>query len=76
MFVKPADRRKRFTGLVVSGPNDLWRLASVSRSLPVQSANVVDWRSEWRAFVNGGTLVGLRHYDGDPAVSPMSALSA
>jgi hypothetical protein len=70
MFVKPAQRRKRFTGLVVSGPKDLWRLASVSRSLTVHCSSVVEWRTEWRAFANRGVLVGLRHYEGDPEAVP------
>lgn len=70
VFVKPADRRKRFTGFVVFGSEDLWRLAAVSRSLRVHCSEVVDWQTEWRAFVNGETLVGLLHYDGDPAVVP------
>jgi ATP-grasp domain, R2K clade family 2 len=70
VFVKPADRRKRFTGIIVSGPEDLWRLAPVSRSLRVHCSEVVDWQTEWRAFVNDATLVGLRRYDGDLSVVP------
>lgn len=69
VFVKPAGRLKRFTGVVFGGPEDQWRLEGASRSLPVLCAEVVRWRSEWRTFVVRGRPVGLRHYNGDPSVS-------
>jgi hypothetical protein len=68
VFVKPADRLKRFTGAVIGGPKDLWRLEGASRSLPVFCADVVSWRSEWRAFVVRGEVVGLRPYSGELTV--------
>jgi ATP-grasp domain, R2K clade family 2 len=41
VFVKPARRRKRFQGLVLSGPQDQWRITTVSARLPVVCSNVV-----------------------------------
>jgi ATP-grasp domain, R2K clade family 2 len=70
VFVKPAARRKRFIGSVLAGPEDLWRLSSVGRNLPVVCSEVVWWTTEWRAFVTAGELVGLRHYDGDETLQP------
>ena len=70
VFVKPAERRKRFTGLVLGGPEDLWRVASVGDNVRVVCSDVVTWLTEWRVFVHGGEVVGVEHYDGDTALRP------
>lgn len=66
-FVKPARRRKLFTGCVVSGPNDMHKLDRVSRIEPVICAEVVQWISEFRVFVTGCDVVAVDHYAGDPS---------
>jgi hypothetical protein len=37
---------------------------------PVWCSEVLDFVSEYRVFVVGGNVVGVRHYDGDAARSP------
>lgn len=70
LFVKPLGRRKRFTGNVFATPTDLMFLEGTSRSLPVYCSDVVEWRSEYRAFIINGQIVGLRRYSGDSQALP------
>jgi hypothetical protein len=50
VFIKPAECTKRFTGFVLDNPHD-YRIAGVSRSLPVWVSNPVRWLAEWRVYV-------------------------
>ncbi|MCE9670926.1 ATP-grasp domain-containing protein [Myxococcus stipitatus] len=68
VFAKPLGRRKRFTGHVFQSADDLLYLERASASTPLLCAEVVRFRSEHRAFVVKGVLVGLRHYAGDSAI--------
>ncbi len=65
VFVKPLDRRKRFTGFVAYTAADLAPLGASTR---LRCASVVGWRSEYRAYVVHGAVVALCHYAGDPAL--------
>lgn len=56
-FVKSQDRYKFFTD-IVRNPED------VPEGTYLVS-EVVEFDSEWRAFVQGGSLVGLQHYVGE-----------
>jgi hypothetical protein len=69
IFVKPRTVRKRFTGMVLSGPHQ-WPLSQVSGRTKVWCSDVVRFQSEARAFVRGPELVEIRHYWGDPALAP------
>jgi hypothetical protein len=69
-FVKPMGRRKRFPGRVVESWGDLTVLAGAADATPVLCSEVVRWLSEFRAFVVHGSIVGVRHYAGDPAQIP------
>lgn len=69
LFVKPAGRLKRFTGRVLESWDDLRYLAGAGDRAPVLCAEVVTWLTEYRVFVTRGTIVGIRHYLGDPTVS-------
>lgn len=68
LFSKPQARKKRFTGPVFATPADLIHLEGASRSTTLLCSDVVRWRSESRAFVIRGEVIGIRHYAGDPAV--------
>ncbi|AFE05914.1 hypothetical protein COCOR_04595 [Corallococcus coralloides DSM 2259] len=68
VFAKPHGRRKRFTGHVFASVEDLLYLERASGSTEVLCSEVVRWRSEFRVFVVHGTVVGTRHYGGDPSV--------
>jgi hypothetical protein len=66
MFVKPSARRKSFTGTVLDLSRTYMPIGAVSRRQEVWCSDVVRWKSEYRAYVIGHTVVGLDHYHGDP----------
>lgn len=78
VFVKPADREKRFTGCVVEPGSDESPFHGVSRRLPVLCAERVSWRSEHRVYVVRSEVRAICHYDGDPEVKldPQTLTSA
>lgn len=67
-FVKPAADAKLFDGRVHM-PGD-----AIAVRQPVETSvwmsDVVQWRSEWRAYVRGGSIIGAYPYRGDWRVSP------
>ncbi|MET9214473.1 MULTISPECIES: ATP-grasp domain-containing protein [unclassified Nocardia] len=69
VFVKPADRRKRFTGTVCYSERDATAWHSTSRRRRVRCSEVVAWRTEYRVYVIDGRIVTVDHYDGDRAVT-------
>lgn len=69
LFIKPAERTKRFTGFVLDNPAD-YRIAGVSRSLPVWTSNPVSWLSEWRAYVVQHKVQHLAFYAGSRLAAP------
>ncbi len=64
VFAKPYGRRKRFTGHVFSGAEDLLYLERASATTDILCSEVVQWLSEFRVFVVRGSIVGIRHYRG------------
>jgi len=68
VFIKPASRRKRFTGLVVESPSDFWHCQGTSRRERVWCSEVVRWRSECRAYVLRDEIIALDFYRGDESV--------
>ena len=68
VFVKPAARRKSFTGRVFRGAGDFMRVGGTSRRQDVWCSQVVNWRSEFRLYVVGQRISALDHYAGDPGV--------
>lgn len=68
IFAKPAGRRKLFTGRVFSSPDDLYGLSRISRQEPLWCAEVVEWRSEYRVYVIGGSIVSIDHYAGNASI--------
>jgi hypothetical protein len=69
VFVKPAERRKSFTGRVVGPSSGDAPIGAVSRRQEVWCSEVVDWISEYRVYVIDDEIVGVDHYAGDPGVS-------
>lgn len=69
MFVKPADRRKNFTGTVCYSERDIAALGNVSRRQRVRCSEVVSWTAEFRVYVLDHQVVAIDHYEGDPAIS-------
>jgi hypothetical protein len=68
MFVKPATRRKRFTGCVFESEYDLSQVYGVSRQEKVWCSEVVTWLSEYRVYVVHSEIRGVDHYAGNADV--------
>lgn len=66
VFAKPAERRKSFTGRVVSSPNDLYVIGGTSRREQVWCSEVVEWATEYRVYVVGETILAMDWYAGEP----------
>jgi len=64
LFVKPAERRKSFTGRLVATPGDFMHLGGTSRRQEVWCSDEVSWRSEYRVYVIDDAIVGIDHYGG------------
>jgi hypothetical protein len=69
VFVKPAARRKNFTGRVLASPSDFMYIGSSSRRQEVWCSQVVAWRSEFRVYVVDDEIVAIDHYAGDRSVA-------
>lgn len=71
VFVKPAKGWKRFTGFVAEFPDD-YRFAGASRRAPVWVSETVRFVSEWRCYVEQGTIRACQFADhgGDRAFRP------
>jgi hypothetical protein len=64
VFVKPADRHKRFTGFVSSGT---WKK---SKKGPLWCSEIVRFENEWRYYVAGGKVLAAHWYWGDESRTP------
>ncbi len=69
IFVKPAARRKNFTGTVLGFSGDSVDIGSASRRQEVWCSEVVKWKSEFRVYVIDAEVVGVDHYGGDESSS-------
>jgi ATP-grasp domain, R2K clade family 2 len=69
VFVKPATRRKRFTGFVLESEYDLSQVYGVSRQEKVWCSEVVTWLSEHRIYVVHSEIRDVDHYAGNADVS-------
>ncbi|MFD4443877.1 ATP-grasp domain-containing protein [Nocardia sp. NPDC058519] len=68
VFVKPADRRKSFTGAVCYSERDFATWGNASRRQRVWCSEVVTWISEYRVYVIDQRIVAVDHCDGDNSV--------
>jgi len=64
LFVKPADRYKRFTGFITSGKN------SDKKEGPFIWSDVVDFVNEWRYYISAGNVLCSGWYWGDEVLTP------
>ncbi len=70
VFVKPVER-KLFSGFVWSGSrDDRIRVAAHGDAVPVWASDPVSFISEYRCFVMGGEVLGVRPYKGDWSAFP------
>lgn len=70
VFVKPRERLKRFTGLVLDSPSSLAAIGGASRRTPVWCSELVHFLSEWRAYVIDGVVLDVLRYAGDAQRPP------
>jgi hypothetical protein len=71
IFVKPVPAdRKLFAGIVFRQFRDMIGTAHVPPDAPVICSDVVEFVSEYRAFVLDSKILGLRHYKGEFRVFP------
>ena len=69
VFVKPADRRKSFTGRVFQSIDDFRVIGHLSRRQTVWCSEIVEWLSEFRIYVAGSEILSIDCYHGDASVS-------
>lgn len=70
VFIKPAEEIKSFRGKLITCMKDLIEQAGLANTTRVLCSEPIEFLSEYRVFVQSGTVVGCRHYKGDPLVFP------
>jgi hypothetical protein len=81
VFIKPYEDLKVFTGTVIDSEDALDALvasrperAELPDRFPLLCQEPVRFKSEWRAFVLRGRVLGVSNYAGDPLVFPDSTV--
>lgn len=69
VFIKPIVH-KEFTGHVVSKFRDLLKTNGLPSDTPIYKVEHMSFQSEWRFYVEKGTVVGADHYKGNPLLFP------
>lgn len=59
VFVKPSKVAKKFTGVVLDGEYDAYKVESAGRNTAVWFSEVVTWTCEWRLFVCHGEVLAM-----------------
>jgi hypothetical protein len=70
IFIKPSRIQKGFNGLVLSSFKDLLKIAHLPDDTHIYKSTHVDFKSEYRVFVNQGKVIGCKHYTGDWKLMP------
>ncbi|MGN7864625.1 ATP-grasp domain-containing protein [Chryseobacterium sp. 22458] len=70
IFVKPKLKTKLFTGFTIESPLDLYRLMEFPGNTELYYSPIVDWKAEYRVFVNNSKIVGIKRYNGDEGYEP------
>lgn len=70
LHVKPLRHQKKFKGTVIRAFRDVIPLAAVDGELPVLVQEVVQFVTEWRAYILRGKIIKVAHYLGDPIRFP------
>jgi len=69
IFIKPAGRRKCFTGFVLEDQKGLYATHSISKNEPIFCSELVHWLSEYRVYVVDGNIQEIDHYAGNPDIT-------
>lgn len=66
IFIKPADRCKKFTGRAIDHSHDLIKCGDLSDSAEeVWCSELVNFVAEWRCFIRYDRILGVHQYTGD-----------
>lgn len=66
IFIKPADRCKKFTGRAIRHSHDLIKCGDLSDGAEeVWCSELVNFEAEWRCFIRYGRILGVHQYTGD-----------
>ncbi|WP_153395736.1 ATP-grasp domain-containing protein [Chryseobacterium vaccae] len=65
VFVKPKSDTKLFTGFRMESVSDFYLLSEFSKNTELYCSQLVDWKAEYRVFVNNSKIVGIQLYNGD-----------
>lgn len=69
-FIKPANIQKLFTGKVCSKPLDIVRLNDFDKNTLVWVSSLVEFKTEFRCYVNHWNIINCIRYTGDYRLSP------
>ncbi len=70
-FVKPLDKqRKLFTGTLIRMTSDLVTKLVIDMDTKVFCRGAVNFVSEFRVYVSNSTVIGIKHYKGNPFIVP------
>jgi hypothetical protein len=72
--IKPLTRHKLFNGTIIRAFRDLIPTASILDEVKVLVQGVVEFVSEWRAYVLRGQILHVGRYRGDPLLFPDPAV--
>lgn len=70
IFIKPADKLKKFTGFILNGTDDWFMANGAGANTAITCSDPVKWITEYRIPVVKGQVLDMCHYDGDPCVKP------
>lgn len=70
MFVRPQSSLKGFTGVVISSEQDFHSFGGISRRSSIVCSEVVEWKSEYRAYVVNNKVRHISYYFGDVSCEP------
>lgn len=65
LFVKPKSDTKLFTGFIMESILDFHQLLEYPKNTELYCSSTVDWKAEYRVFVNNSKVVGIQLYSGD-----------
>lgn len=70
VFIKPYYEIKAFDGFVASDNNEMLQLFTNGYTGPILVQDIINYVSEYRAYITNNRLIGIKHYLGDPLIFP------
>lgn len=70
IFIKPVAGGKLFTGTVIKQYSDFRACAGLAKDEEVWCSEILNFVSEYRCFIRYNDVICVKHYKGDPFISP------